>query len=117
MSKMMIINDLDVSSSDGGVPADPIHARNTMSSLYEHEARKNIMSHSEYCIHMCGLNIGQQAIVIYNCAWCKKFVINLWNELPLDGNKIYLGGPGGTGKGHVIKLIHWDVIYYQQQSM
>ena len=75
------------------------------------------MSHSEYCMHMHSLNDGQWAIVMYNRAWCKKSVINLWNGLPLNGYKIYLGGPGGTGKSHVIKLIHWDVIYFLQQSM
>ena len=100
-----------------GVPADPTHTRNTLSSLYEHEARKDIMSHSEYHMHMHGLNDGQWAIVMYNHAWCKKSVINLWNGLPLNGYKIYLGGPGGTGKSHVIKLICWDVIYFLQQLM
>ena len=75
------------------------------------------MSHSEHCMHIHGLNDGQWEIFMYNCAWCKKSVINLWNGLPLNGYKIYLGGPGGTGKSHVIKLIHWDVIYLLQQSM
>ena len=50
-----------------------------------------------------------------NHAWCKKSVINLQNGLPLDGYKIYLGGPGGSGKK--IKLIRWDFIYFLQQSM
>ena len=111
------INDLDVSSSGGGMPADPTHTRNTLSSLYEHEARKDIMSHSEYGMHMRGLNDGPWAMVMYNRAWCKKSVINLRNGLPLSSYKIYLGGPGGTGKSHVIKLICWDVIYFLQQSM
>ena len=50
------INDLDVSSSGRRVPADRTHTRNTLSSLYEHEARKDIMSYSEYHMHMHGLN-------------------------------------------------------------
>ena len=37
------------------MPADPTHTRNTLSSLYEHEARKDIMSHFEHCMHMHGL--------------------------------------------------------------
>ena len=29
----------------------------------------------------------------------------------------YFHGPGGTGKSHVIKLIHRDVIYFFQQTL
>ena len=34
-----------------------------------------------------------------------------------DGFKIFLSSPGGTGKIHVIKLIHRDVIYFFQKTL
>ena len=41
----------------------------------------------------------------------------MWDGIVHKGYKWYLGGPGGTGKSHVIQLIRWGVIYFLQQTM
>ena len=49
---------------------------------------------------------------MYNRSWCKAAVVALKKGEILNGYCIFLGGPGGTGKGHVINLICRDVIYF-----
>ena len=54
---------------------------------------------------------------MFNRSWCKEYVCNMRNGVETTGFKVYMGGPGGTGKSHVIKLIRRDVIYFLQQTM
>ena len=48
---------------------------------------------------------------MYNQSSCKSAINNLRNGKMVDGFKIFLSG---TGKSHVIKHIHTDVIYFCQ---
>ena len=73
--------------------------------LYTREARKEIMSPKEYRDCMRNLNPGQRKIVIYNKAGCKAAIVALKRGKELNGYRIFLSGPGGTGKSHVINLI------------
>ena len=81
---------------------------------YTKEAHRDIMPPSEYREHMRNLNPGQRQIVMYNRSWCKAAVVALKKGEILNGYRIFLSGPGGTGKSHVINLIHRDVIYFFQ---
>ena len=85
--------------------------RNKLSMQYTMEAQKDIMSSHEYRDNVRNLNSGQRKIIMYNRAWCKAAVIALKKGQMLNGYHIFLSGPGGTGKSHVINLIRRDIIH------
>ena len=48
--------------------------------------------------------------------WCKKAVIALKEGKPVEPFRVFLSGPGGVGKSHVIKLIHSDTLNFLKLS-
>ena len=48
------------------------------------------------------LNDKQRAIVMFHCNWCNKAVIALKQGKPIEPYRVFLSGPGGLGKSHVI---------------
>jgi len=56
------------------------------------------------------LNDQQRSIVMFHRDWCKKAVIALKEGKPVEPYHVFLSGPGGVGKSHVIKLIHSDTL-------
>ena len=42
--------------------------------------------------------------------WCKKAVLALKQNKPVEPYHVFLSGPGDVGKSHVIKLIHSDTL-------
>ena len=62
------------------------------------------------------LNEKQQAIVMFHRNWCKNAVIALKQGKPIEPYRVFLSGPGGVGKSHVIKLIHSDTVKFLKQS-
>ena len=56
------------------------------------------------------LNRKQLYIVKFHRNWCKKTLIALRNRYPINPYTVFLSGPGGVGKSHVIKLIQLDTI-------
>ena len=88
-----------------------------MSTLLEREARKDIMSNTDYHKYMRNLNEAQRQIIMYTRSWCKTYVRKMRQGTVHNGFRIYLGGPGGCGKSFIIKLIRRDVIYFLQQTM
>ena len=83
-----------------------------LSMLFTREAQKDIMTPSEYRKCLRGLNPGQREIIMYNRQWCKKTIQKLMKGESAEPFRIFLSGPGGTGKSHVISLIRRDVIYF-----
>ena len=75
------------------------------------------MSNSEYRDHVRNLNECQCRVIMFNRLWCKTYVRQMCKGQVHPDFKLYLGGPGGTGKSHIIKLIRRDVIYFLQQTM
>jgi len=70
-----------------------------------------ILSDEEYQKQIECLNAEQKKAVLFNQQWCKEFVIAVNNSLPRpDAYHIFLSGPGGVGKSHVIRLVHTDCI-------
>ena len=65
---------------------------------------------NEYRQLMQGLNAKQRAIVMYNHNWCKRAVTALRNNSRIEPYRVFLSGPGGVGKSHVIRLIQSDTI-------
>ena len=48
--------------------------KNKLSTLFDREAHKDIMSNAEYRNHMCNLNECQCKAVMFNRRWCKEYV-------------------------------------------
>ena len=94
--------------------SDEKQYKSKLSMKYTVEARKDIMTQSEYRKHMRNLNSGQKQIVMYNRAWCKAAVVAMRKGKSLNGYHIFLSGPGGTGKSHVINLVRRDIIHFFQ---
>ena len=47
---------------------------------------------------------------MFNRAWCKRAVIALKNGEPVRPYHVFVSGPGGVGKSHVISLIRNDTV-------
>ena len=48
--------------------------RNTISTLLEREARKDIISNTDYHNYMQNLNEAQCKIIVYTRSWCKTYI-------------------------------------------
>ncbi|XP_019628628.1 PREDICTED: uncharacterized protein LOC109473188 [Branchiostoma belcheri] len=81
-----------------------LHAR------YTAEATKSLLSLEEYREMMRALNENQRNIVNYHRQWCKATVIALKEHKPLPTYRLFLSGPGGVGKSHVIKIVHFETV-------
>ena len=85
----------------------------TTSSLhvrYEGVANRGEIPPEEYRKLLRGLNSKQKQIVMFHRNWCKKAVLALKQGKPIEPYRVFVSGPGGVGKTHVIKLIHSDTI-------
>ena len=82
---------------------------NVLSSLYKTEARKKVISDGAYFEKRRRLNKEQKEIVEFNRKWVKENIARIRRGEGLKGYKVFLSGPGGTGKSTVIELIHRDV--------
>ena len=56
------------------------------------------------------LNKKQKQIVMYHRCWCKDAIVSLKRGENVKPYQIFLSGPGGVGKSHVIKLVQSDTI-------
>ena len=61
---------------------------------------------------MRNLNREQCHIIMFNRAWCKSYVNARRKNETIKGYQIFLSGPGGTGKSHVLKLIQRHVLLF-----
>ena len=79
-----------------------------LSLKYKAEALKDTMSAEEYCLMMTNLNKEQCEIIMFNRKWMKECIVKMKRGQVPESYKIFLSGPGGTGKSHVIKMICYD---------
>ncbi len=77
----------------------------SLHTRFETAANKQEIPPSEYRELMRGLNSKQRQIVMFHRTWCKKAVLALKQEKPIQP---YFGF--GVGKSHVIKMIHSDTL-------
>ena len=77
---------------------------------YTKEARKELLTNVKYNKYMQQLNEEQKTIVMYHRKWCKDTVLALKQNKPIKPYCLFLSGPGGVGKSHVVKLIHTDTV-------
>ena len=90
-------------SSGGNGPADLAHR-------FESAASKEIIPANEYRSLMRGLNSKQKEIVMFHRKWCKEAVIALKHGRKVKPYQVFVSGPGGVGKSHIIRLIQSDTI-------
>ncbi len=77
---------------------------------FESAANKGEISPDEYRTLLRGLNTRQRQIVMFHRNWCKKAVVALKQGKPIEPYRVFVSGPGGVGKSHIIRLIHSDTI-------
>ena len=88
---------------------DEDEVKHPLISLYRTESRKKSMDTNEYFEAMRKLNVEQREIVDFNRKWIKEQILRLKQGKKLEGYRVFLSGPGGTGKSMVIRLIHHDL--------
>ena len=82
-----------------------------LAKLYEKAARHDNMTFHEYCAQIQSLNTEQHHTVMFNRVWCKSYIHAMKNKEKVQGYRIFLSGPGRTGKTHVLKLIQRDIYH------
>ena len=81
------------------------------------QQKKQDMNLHDYCTHLQNLNTGQCQKVMYNRAWCKSYISAVRHGENQKGCRIFLSGPGGTGKSHVVHLIQRDMSYFFKHTV
>ena len=90
---------------------EPNERTASLTAQFTAEAKKDTITLAEYCYHMRNLNKEQRQVVDYNRRYVKWQIQEMKAGKSPPGYKIFLCGPGGTGKSHVIKLINRDTRY------
>ena len=83
--------------------------RDKLSMLYAKAAKRQDMNFQEYCKYVCTLNKEKCHIAMYNTVWCKSYINAQRQGEKQEGYRIFLSGPGGTGKSHIVHLIQRDM--------
>ena len=81
-----------------------LHAR------FETAANKQEILAAEYRKLLRGLNAKHRQVIMFHRDWCKKAVVALKQGKPIEPYHVFVSGPGGVGKSHVIGLIHYDTL-------
>ena len=103
----MLADDLDANQALFEGPAS--NENREITSRFDIEAEKNTLTPSEYREMMRHLNNEQRQIIMYNRTWCKNAIKAWKNNQNIEPYRIFLSGPGGVGKSHVIKIIQSDM--------
>ena len=103
----MLADDLDANQALFEGPAS--NENREITARFDMEAEKNMLKPSEYREMMRHLNKKQRQIIMYNRTWCKNAIKAWKNNQNIEPYRIFLSGPGGVGKSHVIKIIQSDM--------
>ena len=87
-----------------------ILSQSSMHIRFESAANKQEIPPEQYRQYIRDWNDQQKSIVMFHRDWCKKAVLALKANKPVEPYHVFLSGPGGVGKSHVIKLIHSDTL-------
>ena len=109
------IRERDFPDDDGqeNVDLGPDSAGNHQSELHARftsELNRELMSLQEYRDMMRSLNSKQMEVVKFHRKWCKDAIYALKHDQPMPQYTVFLSGPGGVGKSHVIKLVHYETM-------
>ena len=100
--------DMELGEAKGNADEEKKDYESPLSLKYKAEALKDTMSAEEYCVTMRNLNEEQHEIVMFNRKWMKECIVKMKRGEGPDSYKIFLSGPGGTGKSYVINMIRYD---------
>ena len=87
----------------------------TLCLKYRYEAQKDVLSSEEYCRMMRSLNKEQREIVMFNRSWIKESICKIKRGDDPESYQVFLSGPGGSGKSHVIKMVHCDNVKFYRR--
>ena len=103
----MLVDDLNANQALFEGPAS--NENREITARFDTEVEKSTLAPSEYREMMRHLNNEQRQIIMYNRAWCKNAIKAWKNNQNIEPYRIFLSGPGGVGKSHVIKIIQSDM--------
>ena len=81
-----------------------------LANRFESAVNKAVIPADEYRSLMRGLNFKQREIVMFNRKWCKETVVALKYGRKVKPYRVFVSGPGGVGKSHIIRLIQSDTL-------
>ena len=93
------------------------NSRDTLCMLYTKVAKGQNMSFQDYCRCVQILKTDQCHIVMYNIAWCKNYINAVRHGENQKGYRIFLYGPGGTGKSYIGHLIQRDMSHFFKHTV
>ena len=91
-------------------PNSPTANRSELHARFSAELNKALMSPQEYRAMMRSLNTKQKEVIMFHRKWCKEAIFALKHSKPMAQYKVFLSGPGGVGKSHIIKLVHYETM-------
>ena len=101
----------DIDQEDLDANAQLVQQRNVpLLQRFTMETSRDLLSPEDYRSAMRGLNNKQRQVVMYHRAWCKRAIIALRSGQPVAPYRVFVSGPGGVGKSHVISLIRNDTV-------
>ncbi|KAI8509442.1 hypothetical protein Bbelb_132900 [Branchiostoma belcheri] len=95
---------IDLAPHSTSSPSCELHAR------FSAEMNKVLMSSEEYRAMMRSLNSQQMEVLRFHRKWCKDTIIALKQNQHVPQYMVFLSGPGGVGKSHIIKLVHHETL-------
>ena len=91
--------------------------RDTLCMLYAKAAKRQDINFQDYCRHVQTLQQRSPPYSMYNRAWCKSYINAVRHGEKQEGYRIFLSGPGGTGKSHVVHLIQRDMSHFFKHTV
>ena len=91
--------------------------RDTLCMLYAKAAKRQDMNFQDYCRCVQTLNKDQCHIIMYNREWFKSYINAVRHGEKQEGYRIFLSGPGGTGKSHLVHLIQRDTSHFFKHTV
>ena len=78
--------------------------------MFLKEADKALITSEEHSLMTLSLNEQQRDFVQFHIKWCSDMINCLENKTSVPQYHVFLSGPGGVGKSHIIKLIHYETM-------
>uniref|UniRef100_A0A1X7SS53 ATP-dependent DNA helicase n=1 Tax=Amphimedon queenslandica TaxID=400682 RepID=A0A1X7SS53_AMPQE len=85
-------------------------------SRFDMAVNAEIIPPDKYRTLVRGLNDKQKDIIFFHRRWCKDAAIALKNGKVVTPYHMFISGPGGVGKSHIIPLVKSDTIKILQSS-
>ena len=93
------------------------NATDTLCMLYAKAGKRQDMIFQDCCRCEWTLNKDQCHIVMYNRAWCKRYINGVRHGENQEGYRIFLSGPGGQGKVMFYHLVQSDMSHFFKDTV